>query len=447
MTDAGAATRQDRQFCVTDAGIRGWCAFLADVAGACRRMQGYDAICNMATGRYDFAVGLAAAMLNGQTTVLPPSRAARAVEAAIAGFAAPLIFGSVEQLAPVPPLPDGGGEALAERLSAATSDVLVFTSGSTGTPVRHRKSWAILAGGARLTAELIARAGLDPARCLVVGTTPHQHMYGLEATMFAGLAHGCCLYDLPVFYPADIEAAAARAAALGIADLVLVTSPPHLKFLEDAVRRTPQVRCVISATAPLHAEMARRLEAGGARKVFEIYGCTEAGSLAWRRTVEQALWTPMEGFRLSACGDGWVAEAPYLDGPAELADEIELQSDGRFRLLGRRGDMVSIAGKRQSLGALNAILASMPGLRDGVMIRETVDGEDRWSVVAVPDDPAVDPAALRSAVRAHLRAHVDPVFVPRAIAIVDFLPRGATGKITARDLAALAAGVSGERHP
>ena len=88
--------------------------------------------------------------------------------------------------------------------------------------------------------------------------------------------------------------------------------------------------------------------------------------------------------------------------------------------------------------ALNAALSAMPGIRDGVVIHETVDGEDRLSVLVVLDPSgAMDAKALRQAVRAHMREHFDPVFVPRRIHIVDRLPRGGTGKISASDLAAL----------
>lgn len=273
---------------------------------------------------------------------------------------------------------------------------------------------------------------------MIAGTTPHQHMFGLEAAVFTGLAHGFCLYDAPVFYPADLEILVARAAALDIDDLVLITSPPHLRFLQEALHQTPRIRCIISATAPLHRDIAVSLEADGDRRVFEIYGSTETGSLAWRRTAISELWTPMDGFRLTSGGDGWFADAPHLAHGAVLGDDIELCGDGQFRLLGRHGDMVRVAGKRQSLGALNAALTAMHGIRDGVVIRETTDGEDRLSVLVVPDPASsLDAEALRQAVRLHMRAHFDPVFVPRRVRIVAKLPRGETGKIAASDLAAL----------
>lgn len=431
-------------FCLTAAGLRSRADLAADVARARRALAAHDAVCNIAAGRYDFAVALAAALLDGRTTVLPPSRAERAVEAAVAGFAAPLMFEGLEQLTDAGAAPAPGPEALDAALARAPGAVHVFTSGSTGQPVRHVKRWAALAGGARLTDELVARAGLTRGRAMLAGTTPHQHMYGLEASLFAGLAQGHLLHDAPLFYPADIEALEARAAAAGIEDIVLVTSPPHLRFLAEAVGRAPRIRAVISATAPLGRDLAERLEAGGARRVFEIYGCTEVGSLAWRRTAAGELWQPMAGFTLARRAEGWFADAPHLAAGAVLADELELQAGGRFRLMGRIGDMVRIAGKRQSLGALNAALAAMPGLLDGVVVRETVDGEDRLGVIVVLDAPGgEDRAAFRARLRAHMLAHVDPVFVPRRVTFVDRLPRGATGKIPAEALARLAAGAEG----
>ncbi|HUS54719.1 MAG TPA: AMP-binding protein [Thermohalobaculum sp.] len=437
----GFSSSADR-FCITSTTTKSRSDFLADVAAARIALAAHDAICNMALRRYDFMVLLAAALLNGQTTVLPSSRARRAIAAAVEGWASVLFAESLGDVA----MPDAAAvvaddiDALADQLPFAPGEVHVFTSGSTGEPVRHVKTWDILAGGARLAAEVIGRAGLRPDQCVIVGTTPHQHMFGLEAAVFTGLAHGFCLYDAPVFYPADLESLVARVEALDINELVLITSPPHLKFLQEALRQTPQVRCIISATAPLHRDVAARLEADGARRVFEIYGSTETGSLAWRRTATNELWTPLEGFRLTPGEDGWFADAQHLAHGAILGDDIELSVGSRFRLLGRHGDMVRIAGKRQSLGALNAALTAMPDIRDGVVIRETVGDEDRLSVFVVPDPAStMDTGALRQAVRMHMRSHFDLVFVPRRVQIIDQIPRGETGKIAAGDLAALAA--------
>ena len=52
----------------------------------------------------------------------------------------------------------------------------VFTSGSTGLPVPHRKRWGPLMGCMQVAAE---RFGFTEAQPMtVVGTVPPQHMYG-----------------------------------------------------------------------------------------------------------------------------------------------------------------------------------------------------------------------------------------------------------------------------
>ncbi len=417
-------------------GRRHWAELLDEARRLRPALAGRDAVCNLAERRSDFAALLLAAMAEGIPSVLPSSRAEQAVAAALEGCAKPLIADGTERFDRTP-----AGEPVCEL----TGEVRVFTSGSTGAPVRHLKTWTALSGGAALTAQLFARAGLDRDKALVVGTTPHQHMYGLEATIFAALAHGYCTSDDPAFYPADLDAVVEAAARSGIDEVALVTSPPHLRFLEDCIRRLPQIRCVISATAPLHREIAGRIEDGGC-PVFEIYGCTEAGSLAWRRTTLDDLWTPMEGFRLNSGPDGWTATAPHLAGIVPLPDEIETSADGRFRLLGRRGDMVRIAGKRQSLGALNAALSTLASVADAVLVREAEGGEDRLRIYVVPAAGGETEAeALSRLVRSHMLRHVDPVFVPRRITVVSALPRGATGKLSAGDLAALS-GTDAEPH-
>jgi len=426
------------RFCVTGGGHGGWETFAADVAMMRTHLRGARAVCNLAPSRYGFAVGLAAAMIEGVTTILPPSRADRAVAGSIGDEAGVVMLGpGPKTITHLPRLPELAGDndeadpqALRRDLAAATGEVRVFTSGSTGAPVPHVKSWVTLLGGGRLAGELAGRAGLGNTRFAILGTTPHQHMYGLEATIFSVFSHGNAILDVPAFYPADLERAATIAAAAGIEAIVLVTSPAHLRFLEPAVLSQPLVRAVISATAPLPSALAERIEAAGV-PVLEIYGSTESGSTAWRRTALDPLWTLAGDFTLTEGPWGHVATAPHLPGPVLLADELGVQPDGRFRLIGRRGDMINIAGKRQSLGALNAVLPEAPGVADAVMLVERHAEDDELTALVVADAAAgLDGRALRSSVRAHMNAHFDPVFLPRRIVLVERLPRSETGKIS-----------------
>ncbi len=308
---ASALPAPSRPFSLGATGLRLWSDLLEDARRLRPALAGHDAVCNLAPRRSDFAAALLAAMAEGIVTVLPPSRAERAVAASLEGYCNPLVLEGLDGRAP------SAGASAGAEITSLSGPVHVFTSGSTGAPVRHLKSWTALAGGARLTSFLIEQAGLAPGRSLIVGTTPHQHMYGLEATIFAGLAHGHCVSDDIAFYPADLDAIVGRAADAGFDEIALVTSPPHLRFLEERIRALPRIRCVISATAPLHRGVAARVEEAGCR-LYEIYGCTEAGSLAWRRSAYDERWTPFHGFRLLSGSRGLAGEraASVLGGHA-----------------------------------------------------------------------------------------------------------------------------------
>lgn len=412
------------RFCLMADGVRDWEQFCRDVAAVRPIGRDHGALCNLVDSRYAFAVSLAACLCDDVPVLLPPSRAVNAVSAVLANWGRPGVLPSDWR-------PQGPGtEFDPGTLPTAPGPVYVFTSGSTGDPIRHRKSWKTLAGGAALTTDILERAGLSRDDTVIAGTTPHQHMYGLEAAIFSGLSGGYCLYDQTVFYSEDVRVLCERATAAEFQSIALVTSPAHLKYLAPTIRECPQIRCVLSATAPLHPSTASAIEADGFRSVYEIYGSTETGSMAWRRPSRDAAWAMLKGFTLTKQADGWSAGAPHLDNAVMLNDLLEASTDGLFHLVGRKEDIVQIAGKRENLGALNAALLSMPEIADGLVLRQSLPEADRLAVVVVPREPDAG-AALQSDVRKHLLRHVDQIFVPKRIHIIEEIPRNGTGKIRA----------------
>lgn len=432
--------------CFSDKGRIGWDEFAADVAALRPRIAMATHICNLLADRYEFMVGIAAAMLNEQETILPAAAAPEAIRAALTDAQNPLILGgeprhhgSFNSLVDLPSSRDmASGSELLRALEASRTRIHVFTSGSTKLPERRVKDWRTLVGGAAVTEEILRQLDIAPRTAAILGTTPHQHMYGLEATVFLGLGFGHCAYRKPVFYPADIETAISDLHACGFERAVLVTSPTHLKFLEPTLLESPVIRAVISATAPLPEALAERLEAHGDLAVMEIYGSTETGSLAIRRTVEGNVWQPVAGFELSKTAEGVIATAPHLSEACPLGDYVELLPDGKFALLGRTGDMIGIAGKRSNLSALNAILLETPHLVDGVVLRKQTGDDDQLALVAVIDpESGLSDDDVKSKIREQFRAHVDAVFLPKKIILAEMLSRTPTGKITAAETAKL----------
>ncbi|HEX5632993.1 MAG TPA: AMP-binding protein, partial [Gemmatimonadales bacterium] len=303
----------------------------------------------------------------------------------------------------------------------------VFTSGSTGEPSPHFKTWG---GLLRNVAGEARRLDVGPGH-VILGTVPPQHMYGLESTVMLPLATGAALTAERLYFPADIDAALA-----GIpAPRVLFTTPFHLKTWIES-EGTARVERIVCATAPLSVGLARAAEERTGATLHEIYGCTEAGQVATRRPTLTPEWEALDGLRLVAEGDRASVSGGHVGEPTALQDIIEVRPDGRhFLLHGRSADMVNIAGKRNSLGYLNHQLTAIEGVEDGAFFlpdEAAPDGVTRLAAFAVA------PGVRASAILAALRLRIDPVFLPRPLVLVERLPRQLTGKLPRESLVALA---------
>jgi acyl-coenzyme A synthetase/AMP-(fatty) acid ligase len=307
------------------------------------------------------------------------------------------------------------------RIAASQLAAIVFTSGSTGMPVPYKKTWGLLS---RCIQSGAPRLGLADGRShALIGTVPGQHMYGFESTVLLALLSGNALSAERPFYPADI-AAAVRALPR---PRVLVTTPVHLRTLLASEIEFPPVDLVMSATAPLSRDLAREVEGKYRALLLEIYGSTETGQIAMRRTAEAAAWRLWPGVRLSTVNDQVFAQGGHVEQLTPMCDVIEITGDDEFLLHGRTADLVNVAGKRSSFGYLNAQLNAIPGVMDGAFfLREEMSGSTgvtRLGAVAVA--PGLTVAALTE----RLRQLIDPVFLPRPLLIVERLPRNATGKL------------------
>jgi acyl-coenzyme A synthetase/AMP-(fatty) acid ligase len=399
--------------------------YLHDVRRLAARLPGSGYVLNACADRYAFAVALGAALVRGQASLLPPNQTPDLLTKLRAAY--PDLYCLCDAKVEHPGLetvlvavedgmPDPAPEvpAIAESRVAA----IVFTSGSTGAPTAHMKLWGSLVHSALGEAERLGlRAGAGWA---VLGTVQPQHMYGFESTVLISMQGGLAMHAGRPFFPADVCAeldALPRPRAL-------VTTPVHLAALlgESA---PPPADFVLCATAPLAPQLAAEAESRFAAPLHEIYGCTEAGQLASRRTVKSPDWQPLPGVALRKDAKGTWASGGHVQDEVLLADVIELRAAGRFRLHGRTSDLVNIAGKRTSLAHLNYHLNSIEGVRDGafVMPEETGTGVTRLMAFVVA------PGLTRDAVMKALRRRVDAAFLPRPLLLVDALPRNETGKL------------------
>lgn len=416
-------------------------AFNRDVQLLAQRLPDKPYILNLCSDRYRFAVGFAAALLRGQVSLLPPNYTPDFV--ARLGVAYPGFYCLIDGVADFPGvaavafaelLPDAGDAQLEPQVWEAPCvpveqcAALVFTSGSTGDPVAHPKSWGgLVADGMEEAVQLgiVPRSGLA-----VLGTVPPQHMYGLETTVLMPMLTGLALVAEKPFYPADIRA---RFAELPV-PRALVTTPVHLRALLADAQRPPGASLLVCATAPLAVEMAGEAEERFSAPLYEIYGFTEAGQVASRRTARDKAWRLFSGITMRRDDEGvtWV-QGGHVEIAVPLADVVEQNQDGTFVLHGRSSDMVNIGGKRTSLQSLNHHLNGVPGVLDGVYFLPEEQGASARPMAFV-----VAPGISGEAILKALRARMDAVFLPRPLVFVEALPRNSTGKLTREAIRRLA---------
>ena len=408
--------------------------FLADVQALAQHLPTRTHAINLCRDRYCFSVGLAAAMVRGQVNLLPASQALESLRELQREYRSVCLLvdddqmrdGETVRISPGASSPSGKPFELAFAAEAIAA--VTFTSGSTGTPVPSPKKWGALALGGTTAASHFGLSSVPP--CVVLGTVPPQHMFGLEATIIMALRGGLIMHSDRPFFPADVAAALGSVAA----DRVLVSTPVHLRALLASGIDLPALQLVVSATAPLPPATAREFEERFKVEVREVYGFTEAGMVATRRTIDGPRWTLFPGLSMRQVGGRTVISGGHVVGEAISGDLIEQIDEKHFELLGRGADLVNIAGKRTSIGYLDHQLCAIAGVEDGAFFMPDESGDSVTRLTAF----AVAPGLTRQQLTEALSQRIDPIFLPRPLRLVDVLPRDANGKLPRSELAKLA---------
>jgi acyl-coenzyme A synthetase/AMP-(fatty) acid ligase len=419
--------------------------FLDDVRALAARMPCGAHVLNFCNDRYRFAVGLGASLVSGKCSILPSTHTPEVIRQ-LHAFAPDVFCLTDDAQCPIelpqllyvePAMPATHDERQPGQFSVPQIDsgqlaAYVFTSGSSGAPVPHAKTWGRLVQCVR--SEVTRLPVADLAGGAILGTVPAQHMYGFESTVLLPMQSSSAMCAERPFFPADIAAALNSLPR----PRILVSTPVHLRALVAADMALPALELIISATAMLPANLAREVEERYGAPLLEIYGSTETGQMASRRTALEVHWRLWPGVRLT-CSDGHCsAHGGHVARPTALADVLEPTSAEHFLLHGRTADLVNIAGKRSSLAYLNHQLNAIPGVIDAAFfVRDdseaSLAGVTRLAALVVA--PRLDASAI---IRA-LRLRIDPVFLPRPLLMVERLPRNATGKLPQHTLRALTA--------
>ena len=406
--------------------------YLADVKHCAEHLPPSRFVLLACQDRYAFAVGFGAALVRGQSCLLPSTHTEDMISTLTSAYEDLYCVSDDKACAldlPQTQIADGllkenflPEAAAVPMIAASHIAAFVFTSGSTGTPFAHPKHWGKLVVNVQSEG---VRLGIVPGSGFtIIGTVPPQHMYGFESTVLIALQNGAAFDASRPFYPADIEYAIASAPR----PRALVTTPFHLRALLTGVAEPSALDLLISATAPLANALAAEAEQKTTAPLLEIYGSTETGQLATRRTTETAEWTTFDGIAIRQEGSGVFASGRQIEGNVPINDVLELRSDHVFILHGRTADMVNVAGKSTTLDYLNHQLLSIAGVEDGAFLIQSAATEGLGSTTRLAA-VAVAPTHTAESLQAELRRKIAPAFLPRPLKLVASLPRNGTSKL------------------
>lgn len=324
-------------------------------------------VLNLCENRYHFLVVFTASMLAGRTTVMPANRSdGELARLTSIHHDAQLIDDSM-----IVGICRSGrvtsSDKIAWEIELVPDTMIVaelYTSGSTGEPVAHSKTWGQLVSSAQ---KVCARLGLNRTiQTSIIATVPPQHMFGFEMSIVLTLVCGVNVHHDQPFYPLDIQ----RAMGEMPPPRIVVTTPAHLKACVTLQDGWQDIERVIAATSALSEDLAHQVERVMNTKVDEIYGCSEIGAIATRRVTNHQNWELLPDYTLKIVDEVVQLQSPTIPEPVSLPDKLEILSDGRFNLVGRLTDMVKIGGKRGSLAELTERIKALPGVEDAIVFKQ-----------------------------------------------------------------------------
>jgi long-chain acyl-CoA synthetase len=331
---------------------------------------------------------------------------------------------------------DGKWEGVTEKRPTRRDDLclLKLTSGSTGTPR------ALVFTHAQMIAdgEQICRTMKIGAEDVNLAIIPFGHSYGLGNLVLPLILQGTAVVMAESPLPQALAVACERGHAT-----VFAAVPAILRGLVRASvepEKLATLKLVISAGAPLAAEIAAEFAAKYGRRVHAFYGTSETGGICFDRTGEATLsgtgvGAPLEGVTLNwRRGGRFVVESAAVRGDGKFSppDRAEMNTEGEVTLLGRTRRMVKIGGRRLELGEIEAALKALPGVREAWATAHPTRADALAVVVATEAELAV--------LKELLRARVAPWKVPERWVVVREFPLTARGKTDMPRMRALVAG-------
>jgi long-chain acyl-CoA synthetase len=350
--------------------------------------------------------------------------------------------------------------------------VILYTSGTTGTPKGAELTHANMRKNASVTATMLLDLGPDD---VVMGCLPLFHSFGQTCGLNASVLSGACLTLIPRFSPAAAFRVIER-------DLVTVFEGVPTMYVGmlaaaepagEPAADTSSLRLCVSGGAALPVEVLHGFEKAFHTVILEGYGLSETSPVATFNRPGQrkpgSIGLPIEGVELRLApldggeagpppgqgtgsdGDGGgigeiairghnvmkgylnrpeATSAAIRDGWFHTGDLARVDSDGFYYIVDRKKEMIIRGGFNVYPREIEEVLYEHPAVLEAAVlgVPHPSLGEEVAAAVTLRADALATPDELREYVRQRVAAYK----YPRHVWLTDGLPKGPTGKLLKR---------------
>ena len=308
----------------------------------------------------------------------------------------------------------------------------LYTGGSTGKPTIWTKTVANIMGEALFQVNTHGISQDD----VVVATVPPYHIYGLLFSVAAPMLAGARVADQTCGFPHEIINLVADTAAT-----ILVSVPAHFRALKGHDFGDHGLRLAFSSAGVLDEMDEKDFRQRNHVPVMEVYGSTETGGIAFRcRGRDETAFSPFNVIETRIAQETIKIRSPFVS-PEILRDDLGFYlvpdrvkpcSGNNFAILGRSDNVVKIAGIRVDLDQVLAVLKTIDGVRDALVLTKPVPRGRAFDICAL-----VEGDCTQTDIRQFLAGRLEAVAHPRRIKVVDRMPMTRSGKYDRAAVAAL----------
>ncbi|MBL1098478.1 long-chain-fatty-acid--CoA ligase [Streptomyces coffeae] len=338
--------------------------------------------------------------------------------------------------------------------------VILYTSGTTGTPKGAELTHRNLMTNAATTAETLLHVGPND---VLFGGLPLFHAFGQTCALNTAIAAGATLTLLPRFEPG-------RALEIMRRDRVTVFLGVPTMYTALLHHGIPdgygpsRLRLAVSGGASLPVEVLHGFEREFDVTVLEGYGLSETSPVAAFNPPDRprkagSIGLPIRGVELGLIADDGTTVGPdevgeitirgenvmkgYWNRPDATAEAIRdgwfhsgdlarVDEDGYYFIVDRKKDLIIRGGYNVYPREIEEVLYEHPAVAEAAVVGvpHEIHGEEVAAVVTLRDGAQTTTGQIRDYVKQRVAAYK----YPRIVTFTDGLPKGATGKILKREI-------------